>query len=79
MVLLIDKKCLHCLEVEKQAEQYGQIIKLYVYSNMVELEDGKQIPLDEKIPALPALIHENMVYVGEKYISDFLKTLEEKI
>jgi hypothetical protein len=82
MTLLIDKTCKHCRNIEEIASFHSEIIKLYVSNGMIQLDDGKEHPLDKKIPALPALIvgeEENcVVYCGEKYISDFLNKISQE-
>jgi len=82
MTLLIDKTCSHCRNVEEIVGNYPDIVKLYVSNDMVQLDEGVQIPLDEKIPALPALIvgknEDCVVYCGEQYIADFLNKLSQE-
>ncbi len=78
MILLIEKNCPHCDKIKEMAEKYPEIKMFYVNNGFVEIENNKT-PLDSRIPALPALIHEKTVYVGTNYIKDFLENLNNKI
>ncbi len=78
MILLIDKNCPFCEELKDLDKKYSDIKKLFVTDGMIE-EINK--PVDKKIPGLPALIvgekEKTFVYVGNKYILDFLRELDK--
>ncbi len=78
MTLLISKTCMHCEKVEEAACKFPQIQKFYVTNGNIALDAETFAKLDNKIPALPALITEKVVYIGEKYILDFLETLSQE-
>ncbi len=79
MILLIDKNCPFCEDVKYLDLQYSDIKKYFVKDGIIEVS---QQPLNERIKGLPALIYEKdgqcTIYIGSKYILDFIKTIEKK-
>ena len=77
MLLLIKKDCPFCEELEELHRKFPEIKKFYWEDGFVLMEEHK-LPLDKKIPGLPALITNDTVYAGKKYITDFLKNYKQE-
>lgn len=79
MYLLIKEGCLYCRNVENLDQTVSGLKKFYVDKNYDVDIDGEKRPLDEQIreKGLPALIDGNNVYIGEKYIIEFVNTLNK--
>ena len=76
MILLIKKDCVFCDSVKDLDAKFPNINKFFVENGLINI-NGNFMPLDPRIPALPALITDKTVYCGEKYILDFLKNKKE--
>jgi hypothetical protein len=76
MTLLVDRACLFCKNVEEVSKSNSDIKILYIIKGMIQYDDGLELPLDSRIPILPALVvgedKDCKIYCGEKLILDFL-------
>lgn len=72
MILLIDKTCKYCQQVDGLEKKYKNIHKFYVKDGVADIE-GKQVPLDPRISMLPVLIDDINYYFTVNVILEHLE------
>lgn len=77
MILLIDKACKFCQQVDELDKQYSDINKFYVENGMADI-NGEKHPLDPKISMLPCLIDGINYYMTVDPILEYLQKTRRK-
>jgi hypothetical protein len=77
MILLTLKDCPFCEDAEELVSTIPNIAHYEVENGFINTENGK-IPLGRPLPGYPALINENHIYCGKKYILEFLDSIKER-
>lgn len=76
MVLLAKHKCMFCPGIIKDFKHIiNQILEVVQHPDgafYIKTGPYEFVPLPSNVPALPALLNENHVYVGEAPIREFL-------
>lgn len=72
MILLIDKACKFCQQLENLDQQYADINKFYVNNGMADI-NGEMHALDPKISMLPCLIDGINYYMNVDTILEYLQ------
>lgn len=76
MILLIDKTCKYCQQLDGIEDKYKNIHKFYVENGIADV-NGEKHKLDKRISILPVLIDDKNYYFTVDVILEHLNKLGE--